>query len=336
MKVAEVPERSSTRFRLVEVATPRPGPGQILVRVEATGVNFSDIMRRRGDTYPVATTFPFVPGGEVAGTVVAHGEGVTSPAIGARVFALAGETGNGGYAQFAISYAMTAVPIPDEMSSVVASTLMIAGCTASLMLSQAARLVEGESVLVPAATGGVGSFAVQIARRMGGKVIALVGHERKTGRARELGAEVVIVEGPAWVEEVRRATKGVGVDVALEATGGAFLEATFGALAPFGRLVVYGAASGVGSTLSPAALIRLLHSPATNQSLTGFGVGHYFFQRPQVAGPALAALVRDVNEGRLLAPPVAVLPLERADEAHRLLETRNVIGKLALDPWKDN
>jgi NADPH2:quinone reductase len=334
MKVASIHQQGAAAFRIEEVATPTPGPGQVLIRVESAAVNFSDIKRRRGDTYPFPTEFPFVPGSEIAGKVVAHGPGVSGPPIGTDVFALAGPTGYGGYAQFAVSYAPSVVPMPPGLSHDVASVLTVAGATAKIMLTHAARLQTGETVLIPAATGGVGSFALQIAKQLGaGKIIALVGHASKEEQARALGADDVVVASATWSKRVRALTDGKGVDVALEATGGAELESTLACLASFGRAMVYGAASGNSGTLTQKALDQLLYAPCPNQSLSGFNIGSWFMERPQIAGPALGALVGDVLGGTIKAPAIKTLPLARAEEAHALLEGRKVTGKLVLKPW---
>ncbi|MEL6760481.1 MAG: zinc-binding dehydrogenase, partial [Myxococcota bacterium] len=261
MKAACVHKQGDSRIVVEDVPTPEPGPGQILIRVDSAGVNFSDVKRRRGDAYPFETRFPFTPGGEVAGTVVAHGSGVENPPIGSEVFALSGADGTGGYAQFTLSYASTAVPKPNGMSFELASVLVVAGSTAKLLLSKTAKLAPGESVLIPAATGGVGSFLVQLARRMdAGRILAAVGDTAKRARALELGAhEVVDYSSPEWPERVRELTDDKGVDVALEASGGPCVEQTLRCLAPFGRLVVFGAASGKTATLSLAAIEHLLY-----------------------------------------------------------------------------
>lgn len=335
MKVARVHEPGAARFRIESVATPAPGPGQLLIRVESAGVNFSDVKRRRGDAYPFETAFPFIPGGEIAGSVVAHGPGAEGPAVGTRVFALAGTDGYGGYAQYAVSYAQTAIPIPEGMSFDQASVCLVAGTTAKLVLTEAARLRPGESVLIPAATGGVGSFAVAIARQLdAGKIIAAVGGEEKRARALAIGAhEVVDYALPDWPERVMSLTGGKGVDVACEASGGAVLEQTLRCLGAFGRLVVYGAASGTSATLSPAALDRLLYAPAPNQSLIGFNIGGWFMRRPAAAGAALSNLMRDVLKGTIALPEITTMPLARAQEAHELIEQRRTSGKLVLKPW---
>ena len=138
---------------LEEADTPDPGVGQILVRVEAASVNWSDTMRRRDDVYPFASSLPFTPGGEVAGTVEALGAGVEGPPVGTPVFALAGEDGSTGYAQFTVADATRVILIPPGVSSEVAATTLVAGVTASLMLGETARMQAGESVLVPGRPG---------------------------------------------------------------------------------------------------------------------------------------------------------------------------------------
>lgn len=335
MRAARVDAQGAAHFQIAEVPTPEPGPGQLLIRVESAGVNFSDVKRRRGDTYPFATEFPYVPGSEIAGTVVAHGPGVDGPPIGTSVFALAGANGSGGYAQFAVSYAQTAIPIPSGLELDVAAVLLVAGATAKLLLSQAAALQTGQSLLVPAATGGVGSFTLQLARRLGaGTVIAAVGDDAKREHALALGAHAVInYSTPDWPLQVRALTGGVGVDVALEASGGTALEQTLRCLAPFGRLVVFGAASGRPGTLSPEALDQLLYAPAPNQALVAFNVGGYFAERPAVAAAALGELIEDVLAERIRVPPIQTLPLAEAARAHALLEARQVAGKLVIKPW---
>jgi NADPH:quinone reductase len=133
---------------LEEVPVPRPGPGQVLIKVESAGVNFSDVKRRRNDAYPFPTTLPYTPGGEVAGTVEALGEGAEGPSVGTPVFALVGADGSTGYAQFALANASGVIPIPPGLSADAASGLVIAGSTAVLILKEAARLRAGETVLV--------------------------------------------------------------------------------------------------------------------------------------------------------------------------------------------
>ncbi|MCX6610400.1 MAG: zinc-binding dehydrogenase [Acidobacteria bacterium] len=335
MKAARVHKRGPSVFELDSIPVPEPGPGQLLIRVESAGVNFSDVKRRRGDAYPFPTEFPFIPGGEIAGTVEALGSGVDSPPVGTKVFALAGPTGFGGYAQYAVSYAATAMPMPEGLTFDAASTLLIAGSTARLILTETARLQSGESVLIPAATGGVGSFAIQLAAQAGaGKIIAAVSSDARRELALSLGAHEAINSSRAnWPAEVLNCTGGRGVDVALEASGGTSLADTLSCLAPFGRLVVYGAASGVSSTLDATASEKVFYSPAPNQSILAFNIGGWFMDRPRVAGRALYELMQDVVAGKIQIPRITTLPLAEASLAHNLLEQRKSEGKLVLKPW---
>ncbi len=335
MKAARVHQRGEAKFVLEEVPTPQPSPGQLLIKVESAGVNFSDVKRRRGDAYPFETEFPFVPGGEIAGTVAAHGVGVEAPPVGARVFALAGANGFGGYAQYAVAYASSVIPIPAELSFDAASVLLIAGSTAKVMLTQTARLQPGESLLIPAATGGVGSFAIQIAKQIGAsKIIAAVGDAGKRETAFALGADnAVVYSQPDWPSQMRELTGGKGVDVALEASGGPVLRETLSCLNSFGRLIVFGTASGVSAHLDSAAIDQLFYAPARNQSITGFNIGGWFMERPASAGAALVELMQDVLAGRIHLPAIRTLSLSEAQAAHELLENRRTSGKLVLKPW---
>lgn len=320
-------------FETAEV--PSPAAGEILVRVGSASVNWSDTMRRRGDVYPFESPLPFTPGGEVAGTVEQLGDGVEGPPVGTPVLALVGANGSTGYAQFAIADASRVVPIPDAVSEEVASTILVAGLTPLLMLSAAARLTAGESVLIPGAAGGVGSYAMQLAKLLGaGTVIGLGSTPAKREAILGLGADHALDPAEDWPAHVMEVTGG-GVDVALEATGGDALDRALGALAPFGRCVVYGFASTQAAVLGAEATERLLYRPALNQSLIGFNVGAFFGLRPEVAGPAIGQLLGYVASGQLRVPVTRQMPLAQAADAHRLLETRQTTGKIVLKPWAD-
>ena len=216
---------------LEDVPIPTPGSGEILIRVEAAGINYADAMRRNGDPYAEPSPTPYVPGIEVAGTVEAHGPGVDAPAVGTSVFA---SPAWGGYAQYVMAAAARVMPLPAGPTSVLAATLVVQGLTAALVLRQAGRLVAGETVTVEAAAGGVGSVAVQLAGLFGAsKVIGLAGNAEKCTRARQLGAdEAIDYTDPSWPQAVWRLTGGRGSDLLLEMTGGATLSRALQALAP--------------------------------------------------------------------------------------------------------
>ncbi|MGD8193238.1 quinone oxidoreductase family protein [Herbiconiux sp. P18] len=154
-------------LQLVELPDPVPGEGQVLVRVASAAVNFSDVTRRRGGAFPQPTPLPFIPGGEVAGEVVALGAGVTEPAVGTRVFGMTGS----GYAELVLMDAQSAVPVPDSLSSDAAAGLTLVGLTASLMIESAGSVQAGETVFVPAASGGLANYAIQVAKLNGATVI---------------------------------------------------------------------------------------------------------------------------------------------------------------------
>jgi NADPH2:quinone reductase len=311
---------------LEEAAVPAPGPGQILVRVEASGINYADLMQRLG-AYVEPTPLPIVPGMEVAGTVEAVGPGVDHLAPGARVLGFTA-TG-GGYAQFAQVEAMQAVPLPDALGSREATALAIQGLTAWLLLTEVAPVGPGKSVLVHAAAGGVGTLAVQIARLRGAdRIVATASTEEKLALARQLGAHIAVnYSNPDWPDRILAATGGQPVDVVLETVGGSVLADSLKVLAPFGRLVTFGAASGERATVETLPLL------ARNQTVTGFYLGGWF-GRGSFVPEALGALLHHVGTGEIEVPPVTVFPLAEAAEAHAAIHARRTSGKVVLDPWE--
>lgn len=311
-----------------DVPTPSPAAGEVLLRVDAVGVNFSDVLRRRGDDYPETSPTPFTLGGEVAGTVVALGDACSGFSAGDAVYAT---TRIGGYAQYVVVPQASVVPIPKGISPIEATALVVQGLTAALALRHAGRFVRGDTVLVEAAAGGVGSFAVQLAKLDGAKkVIAAASTAAKRDKARTLGAdEAVDYMNPDWPAAVRKYTDGRGVDVILEMTGGNTVGEALDSLGPFGRMVVYGLASGVKAVVDPQRLT------IDNQALIGFYIGAYFRRYPTLVQETLAELVDHVVSGRIQLQVGMTLPLSKAAEAHRLLESRETSGKLVLQPWKD-
>jgi NADPH:quinone reductase len=334
MKAVQMTEQGGPEvLRLVDLPDPVPGPGQVLIRVESAAVNFSDVLRRRGDDYPVPTPSPFVPGAEVAGTVAALGDGVEGPAVGTAVFAIVGADASGGYAELALAYAPSVVPIPPGISPDVAASMVIVGVTATLILTETGGLAEGKSVFVPAAAGGLGSLAVQIAKLLGGTVIAGASTPEKRQIALDLGADhAVDYTEPGWAETVRKLTDGKGVDVALEMTGPERLVQTLGTLGTFGHLVVYGAVSGSTAGLDGSSLVPFLYDPAPNQTITGFNMGPWFAQRMPAVGAAMQRFIGWVASGQIQVRVSRAFPLAEAAEAHRLLESGATTGKLVLKP----
>ncbi|UPG92735.1 quinone oxidoreductase family protein [Luteibacter aegosomatissinici] len=314
-------------LRYEDVPEPFPGPGQVKIRVEAVGVNFSDVLRRRGDDYPEASPTPFTPGSEVAGTIIELGEGVAGLAVGDAVYAV---PRTGGYAQYVVVDAAMAVPLPEGIAAAEATSLVIQGLTALLSLRDAGRLSPGDTVLVEAAAGGVGAYAVQLAKLSGaGKVIAAASTPEKRAFAESLGADASVdYTEEGWPERVRELTGGRGVDIALEMVGGNILGEALRAIAPFGRMVVYGQASGERAFINPQELT------VDNISVIGFYIAGYFKLRPDLIN-ALHEIIGHVRDGRLSINIGGRFPLSRAADAHRFVEGRQSSGKVVLEPWVD-
>lgn len=309
-----------------DVPTPVAGAGEVQIRVDAVGVNFSDVLRRRGDPYPESSPTPFVLGGEVAGTVSHVGPGVGQLAVGDAVYAT---TRVGGYAQYVVVPAASVIPLPAGLAAAEATALVIQGLTAALALRHAGRMAVGESVLIEAAAGGVGSFAVQLAKLYGaGKVIAAASTAEKRAFAESLGADASVdYTRSDWSSQLRQMTDGVGVDIVLEMAGGDVVGQALDAMAPFGRMVVYGQSSGAVAQVDPQRLT------VGNHSVIGFYIGAYFRQRPELIQSTLGDIVQHVLAGRVKLNVGVKLPLSQAAEAHRLLETRQTTGKVVLEPW---
>ncbi|MEW6637819.1 MAG: NADPH:quinone oxidoreductase family protein, partial [Actinomycetota bacterium] len=277
-------------MRYVEVDRPVPGPGEVLIEVRAAGVNYADTMRRR-NSYVVRQELPFVPGSEVAGVVAEVGEGVEDVKEGDRVVAL---IGTGGYAEYAVAQARGLIPIPEGLDFEGAAALPLQGLTAYHVIKTSGAMKPGESILVHAAAGGVGTLAVQMAKLLGaGTVIATASSDEKLELARSLGADVLInYTDDDWPERVREVTGGRGADVILEMVGGEFVRKNLQCLAPFGRMVVFGAASGERGTISPVDLMKRCHAV----------VGFYLPQvirRQELLGPSLREMLGWLAAGQL-------------------------------------
>ena len=310
-----------------EVPTPTPAPGQVLVRVEAVSVNYADIVRRRNDPYPVPTPLPAILGGEVAGYIDALGDGVTGFALGDPVFGLLGA--GGGYAQYAAINVGHVIPLPVGFDLDIACTLVVAGVTAYQTLKEAGQLQAGESVFIPGAVGGVGSYALQLAKILGaGTVIAGAGTSERRDEALRRGADHAIdYTSDDWPQLVKAVTNGRGADVVLDMAGGKIFDQSLAALAPFGRLIVYGSASREPTSLVPRTLMP------QNQTVTGYYVPQWFVGRPKRSVEAFHALVDLITAGKLDVPVASRLPLDRAAEAHKTMESRQSTGKFELKPW---
>lgn len=315
-----------------DVPKPLAGAGQVLIRNEAVGINFADIEQRR-NTYPFPVSLPTILGNEFAGTVEALGDGVSGITVGDRVFGvIAGPPA--GYAQYVTAAAAGVHPIPAGLSYAESTALLTQGIAAYLLLRDGARVVEGDSVLILAAAGGLGSLAVQLAKSMGAnQVIGAASTAEKQRLVSELGADTVDYSQPHWSKQVLELTGGRGVNVALANVGGDLFTEAMASLAPFGRLRAFGTADKSAPVVDFTAELRAGRLSA-NQNV-GFFSMHSYAADPQRSAmkSALAALVDHAAGGRLRIQQGLELPLSQAAEAHRLIEARQTAGKNVLLPW---
>ena len=307
-------------MRLVDAPEPEPGEQQVLVRVRRAGINFADTHARE-NSYLADQELPLTPGSEAAGTVERSAEGFER---GQRVACL---LPHGGYAEFAVAPASSTFPIPDGVEDGAALALLLQGLTARHLLRTSAKLAEGETVVVHAAAGGVGSLAVQLAKRFGaGHVIATASSPEKRALAEELGADVAVdARSEDLNAALREANGGAKVDVVLEMAGGSVLEHSLKALAPFGRLVAYGMASREQVEVSNARLMR------TSTAVVGFWLAHCF-AHPEMMKPPLLELFDLVARGELRTIVGETYPLSEVARAHEDIQGRGTSGKLLLDP----
>jgi NADPH2:quinone reductase len=298
----------------VELPDPEPGPGQIAVDVTAAGVNYADTHLAEG-TYLSNPEPPFVPGAEVIGRA----------ADGRRLMGL---TGNGGYAEKAVLPEFLAIEVPEEIGDGEALSLLAQGLSAWHLLRTCARLTPGESVVVNAAAGGVGSLAVQLAKVFGaGRVIATASSDDKRKLALDLGADVAVSgDADGYTERVIEANGGKRIDVILDAVGGPVFDAAFEALGQFGRLVIFGAASREAAT--PIEPTRLM---MRNLSVIGFWLSPAL-RVPGTFGPPLTEMFELVTAGRLRPIVGGEYPFAEARRAHEDLLARRTTGKLILRP----
>ena len=307
---------------LVDLPDPEPGPGQILVRPSAIGVNYIDTYHRSG-LYPLR--LPSGLGMEGAGDVIAAGEGVERFAPGDRVAFASGPIG--AYADLHLVDAGRAVRIPEGVDERTAAAALLKGMTAEFLLLRCRPVQPGEPVLIHAAAGGVGQIMVQWARALGAEVIATAGSPAKADRARALGAHHVILYGEQDVAaEVRRITGGAGVTAAYDSVGASTFEGTLGSLARRGTFVSFGNASGPPPAVEPGRLMRM---------------GSLFFTRPTLGDYIATTAELDASAaavfGRIAAGEISIeigqtFPLSQTRAAHEALEARQTVGSTLLIP----
>ena len=322
MKAIQIYETGGPEvLRLAELPIPQPGPGQVLIRVEAVGVNFSEIYFRKG---VYKAQLPLVPGSEAAGTVEELGPGVTGFAAGDLV---ASASVMGSYAEYALVPAAQLVKVPAGLSPEQAGAAMLQGMTAHYLAYSTFPLKAGDTALVHAAAGGVGLLLTQMAAKLGARVIATVSTEAKAELAREAGAsEVILYTEQDFEVEVKRLTAGRGVDVVYDSVGKTTFDQSLNCLRPRGLLALFGASSG---PVPPFDLIQL--SGKGSLFITRPTLWHHLATRAELewrAGDVLGWAAK----GDLKLRTEHVYPLAEAAQAQSDLADRKTTGKILLEP----
>jgi len=311
-------------LEVIEREVPTPGAGQLLVKVSAIGVNFADVMQRL-DTYPTKFPLPFVPGYEANGYVEAVGEGVEGFKPGQRVTTTLMQ--GGAYAEYLLAPAEATIPLPDGVDESVALALKVQGLTAYYLLKETTQLRKGQSVLVHAAAGGVGSIAVQLAKLWGASPVLGAASPGKHQKVLDLGADFAIdYTQPNWSEKVREVTDGQGVDIILDPLGAAGQDENLKAIADFGHWAIFGMLDGGPVTLDAAMAGQLM---GRNLSLHGFIVSAAAHRDFAAATQELYDLVAS---GQINIEKGQQWPLAEAAEAQRAVEARQTTGKVILVP----
>jgi NADPH2:quinone reductase len=307
----------------VDVATPQPAAGEVLIEVAAASVNFPDalIVQKK---YQLQPPLPFIPGTEVAGRIVAVGTDVPSGRIGERVVAF---VGLGGFAEFVCAPAQQAMTLPSRVTDEAAAAFTLTYATSQHALRDRGQLQAGETLLVLGAGGGVGLAAVELGRLAGAKVIAAASSAAKLAVAQAHGAEVLVdYSQPGWRDEVKAATGGRGVDLVCDPVGGTLTESALRLLAWRGRLLIVGFAGGEIPQL-PANLLLL-----KGASAVGVFWGDFAQREPRANAGMLAELFGALAQGQLRPHIGQVYPLADAPRALMDLLERRAVGKLVLKP----
>jgi NADPH:quinone reductase len=308
-------------LRYEDVPRPTPGPSQVLVKIEAAGVNFIDVYQRTGH-YKVP--LPFTLGQEAAGSVAAVGPGVAEPKVGDRV---AYTTILGAYAEYALVPADRVVVLPDGVSTKQGAAAMLQGLTAHYLATSTYPLKPGDACLVHAAAGGAGLLLCQVAKLRGARVLGTVSTREKAAVARAVGVDDVILYTEQDFEvEVKRLTNGAGLQVVYDSVGKTTFEKGLSCLAPRGMMVLFGQSSGPVGLFDPQVL-----NQKGSLFLTRPTIVHYIATRAELVARAREVLGW-VESGKLKLRIERELPLAQAAEAHRLLEARQTVGKVLLIP----
>ena len=322
MKAIQIRETGGPEvLALVDLPIPVPGPGQVLIRIEAIGMNFIEIYFRKGQ---YKATFPVVPGSEAAGTVEECGSGVTGFKAGDAV---ASTAVLGSYAEYALVPAAQLVKVPDGLTPEQAAAALLQGMTAHYLAYSTWPLKSGETCLVHAGAGGVGLLLTQMAARIGARVITTVSTKEKADLSREAGAsDVILYTQQDFVTEVKRLTHGKGVDVVYDSVGKTSFEGSLNCLRPRGLLALFGGSSGA---VPPFDLIQL--SSKGSLYVTRPTLWHYVATREELEWRANDVL-NWVKSGKLKLRMEHVYALEQAGQAQADMENRKTTGKILLEP----
>ena len=322
MKAIRIHEHGGPEaLRLEEVPEPVPGPGQVLFRVEAAGVNFIEVYQRTG-LYRV--TLPATPGSEAAGTVAAVGPGVTEFHAGDAV---ASQNVLGAYAEYALAPAERVVRLPPGVTTRLGAAVMLQGMTAHYLACSTYPLGKGDACLIHAAAGGVGLLLTQIAKLRGARAIGTASIREKAALAKEAGAEdVILYTEEDFAAAVARLTRGAGVRVVYDSVGRTTFDKSLECLAPRGMMVLFGQSSGPVPPFDPQILNR-----RGSLFLTRPTLNHYVATRAELLERA-GEVLGWVRDGKLRVRISRELPLSQAAEAHRQLEARATTGKVLLIP----
>lgn len=314
------PSSGADRTEIREIEEPRPGPGEVTIDVAYAGINFIDVMARRGDA-AYASAWPYAPGLEVSGAVRELGPGVTELAVGQKVAAF---TPGGGLADVTRTRAEFVVPVPDQTPSGVAAAAPLMLATGLLLLSDAARFRPGDSVLVHSASGGVGSAIAQLVPALGGGLrIGTVGRPGKVASALASGYDVAVARTEDVAGAVLDATGGAGVDIVLDPQGTAMLETDLVLTAPGGRIVLFGNAGGGEQVPLPPAG-RLIGG---NLAIGGFSISRLWATAPHRASAGLRRVLGLIAEGRMDIAVTEVSSLAEVPAVHQLLADGRGEGK---------
>ena len=308
-----------------ELPTPTPGPGEVLIAIEAASLNFPDLLIVQ-NKYQMKPALPFVPGSEYAGVVQAVGEGVMHLKVGQKVACL---SGTGGFGTHTLAPAALCMPLPDGFPAVDAAAFIMIYATSWHALMDRAALKAGETVLVLGAAGGVGTAAIQLAKAAGARVIAAASSDDKCALCRELGADETLnysVHAPegSLRDEIKRLTGGKGPDVVYDPVGGAFAEPVFRSIAWRGRYLVVGFASG------PIPSLPLNLALLKGASIVGVFWGDFAKREPQANAAMMQTLAGLYGAGRIKPMIDRTLPMSELPQAYAVMGSRSVKGKLVL------